>query len=224
MVEEFCPECGAKITGSTGFCPECGAVTTSLNNQIKETKRLEREERERRAEHNRQVREKRLNFIKKNKYYIFGILIFIIVIVAVVNIMDSLDTSNRVYACDEYSLEYPHNYTIGRDHTEGSTGNIFTDFENQNSEGEIKIAIYDNNGYSLSESKKNTMDYYDSSGITIKDKGTKTIDGVEGYVLEYEGHWIAYNFIKGDKLYVINFVNEDSYNDIDAVLDSFKFK
>ena len=22
---KFCPECGAKITGSTGFCPECGA-------------------------------------------------------------------------------------------------------------------------------------------------------------------------------------------------------
>ena len=42
MSEEFCPECGAKITGKTGFCSECGAVTTSLNNQIKETKEIER--------------------------------------------------------------------------------------------------------------------------------------------------------------------------------------
>lgn len=42
MSEEFCPECGAKITGKTGFCSECGAVTTSLNNQIKESKEIER--------------------------------------------------------------------------------------------------------------------------------------------------------------------------------------
>lgn len=42
MSEEYCPECGAKITGRTGFCSECGAVTTSLNNQIKETKEIER--------------------------------------------------------------------------------------------------------------------------------------------------------------------------------------
>ena len=42
MSEEFCPECGAKITGKTGFCSECGAVTTSLNNQIKESKENER--------------------------------------------------------------------------------------------------------------------------------------------------------------------------------------
>lgn len=42
MSEEYCPECGAKITGKTGFCSECGAVTTSLNNQIEETKEIER--------------------------------------------------------------------------------------------------------------------------------------------------------------------------------------
>ena len=42
MSEEYCPECGAKITGKTGFCSECGAVTTSLNNQIEETKKIER--------------------------------------------------------------------------------------------------------------------------------------------------------------------------------------
>ena len=42
MSEEFCPECGAKITGKTGFCSECGAVTTSLNNQIKETEEIQR--------------------------------------------------------------------------------------------------------------------------------------------------------------------------------------
>lgn len=42
MSDEYCPECGAKITGKTGFCSECGAVTTSLNNQIEETKKIEK--------------------------------------------------------------------------------------------------------------------------------------------------------------------------------------
>ena len=99
MAEEYCPECGAKITGSTGFCPECGAVTTSLENQIKETERINREEKQKQAERKRQAREKRINSIKKNKYYIIGILIVIIAIVAGVAIMNSLDTSNKVYDC-----------------------------------------------------------------------------------------------------------------------------
>ncbi len=42
MNEEFCPECGAKITGRTGFCSECGAATTSFKNQMEETKEIKR--------------------------------------------------------------------------------------------------------------------------------------------------------------------------------------
>lgn len=38
MSEEFCQECGAKITGKTGFCSECGAPINieKISNNINE--------------------------------------------------------------------------------------------------------------------------------------------------------------------------------------------
>ena len=223
MADEFCPECGAKITGSTGFCPECGAVTTSLENKIKETERINREEKQKQAERKRQERENRIQFLKKNKFYIIGILILIVAVVAAMSIMSSLDTSNKVYDCNEYSLEYPHNYTIGnRDHTQGSTGIIFTDIVNEKTGGEIVISLYDKNS-GVEDTKSDSLNYYKTHGVPVKDKGTKIVDGVEGYVLEYEGHWTSYTFTKGDTIYSLSF-NKDSYDCMDEVLNSFKFK
>lgn len=222
MAEEYCPECGAKITGSTGFCPECGAVTTSLENQIKETERINREEKQKQAERKRQAREKRINSIKKNKYYIIGILIVIIAIVAGVAIMNSLDTSNKVYDCDKYSLEYPHNYKVGnRDYTKGSNGVIFTDFENSDGGG-FSVSLTDKNSV-VEDTKSDSLNYFHSHGVNVKDGGSKTVDGVKGYVLEYEGHWISYTFTKGDTIYSLKF-NDNSYDCMDEILNSFKFK
>ena len=39
MMSEFCPECGAEITGNTGFCQECGATTKSLEEKIVKERR-----------------------------------------------------------------------------------------------------------------------------------------------------------------------------------------
>ena len=223
MADEFCPECGAKITGSTGFCPECGAVTTSLENKIKETERINREEKQKLAERKKQEKENRIQFLKKNKFYIIGILILIVAVVAAMSMMSSLDTSNKVYDCKEYSLEYPHNYTIGsRDHTAGSTGVIFTDIENKENGGEITISLTDKNTVP-EDTKSYSLDYYKTLGVPVKEKGTKTVDGVKGYVLEYPGYWTSYTFTKGDIIYSLSF-NENSYDCMDDILNSLKFK
>ena len=75
----------------------------------------------------------------------------------------------------------------------------------------------------MGESKNYALDYYKEHGTPVKDKGTITVDGVKGYVLEYEGHWTSYKFITGGTEYTISF-NADSYDCMDEVLNSFKFK
>lgn len=45
MVDEFCNECGAKITSNTGFCSKCGApnniekINKNISNKKSENKR-----------------------------------------------------------------------------------------------------------------------------------------------------------------------------------------
>lgn len=238
MVEEFCPECGAKITGSTGFCPECGAVTTSLNNQIKETKRLEREERERRAEHNRQVREKRLNFIKKNKYYIVGLLILIISVAVVSHIIISSDTSNRVYSCDEFTVEYPHNYSqrdISEYFKEANVMRDGVEFSDESGYAFIHIFHFDSKGMSLDDYlnyAKKELDDITSDHWFYKLSSVEKINigGVEGYKLIEKGTTSYDNrtdeciiFIKDNECYWIwfEFIVDEEYKNI--VSDSFKF-
>ena len=65
MSEEFCPECGAKITGKTGFCSECGAATQFKQ---KENKKIVEEIK------NTNLRKEK----KSKKYLILGVVFAII--------------------------------------------------------------------------------------------------------------------------------------------------
>lgn len=101
MADEFCPECGAKITGKTGFCSECGAVTTSLQNSINEAKKTEIVAKKRKVEKQKQNREELIKKIKKNKYWIILgliLLIFLINFNTILAIMFPQDTSVNIYA------------------------------------------------------------------------------------------------------------------------------
>ena len=229
MAEEFCPECGARITGSTGFCPECGAVTTSLENQIKETKRIKREEEEKRAEQSRIAREKRINFIKKNKYYLIGLLILIIAVVATVIIMDSLDTSNRTYECEEYTLEYPHNYMIVADYKEGYnnydlSSYMVSSFQPKDDKivGSVKIQIADHDG-SLKDVADDLI-HREDYGIKNKNGGSTKVDGHKARIVEgQDGDWTNVMFMNNNRVYQIVFEGE-CQKDMDTFLNSFKLK
>ena len=70
MDDEFCPECGAKITGTTGFCSECGATTTSLKNKIEESTRANEEE--------KQIKKIQKNYYSSNKSNAKAILLSIL--------------------------------------------------------------------------------------------------------------------------------------------------
>lgn len=158
-----------------------------------------------------------------NKLFI-AIPIIIFILFLSVNFMAMNDTSDKLYENNHYSLVYPNNYVIGsRDNTQGSTGITFTDFDSKDSGGKITISYSDDNGYSLDEHKRSTIDYYEPHGLHIKDKGTTTVGGVKGYVLESKGEWTSYNVIKDDIIYTITF-NKDSYDCMDEVINSFKFK
>lgn len=70
MADEYCPECGTKITGTTGFCSECGATTTSLKNKIEETAKANEEE--------KLTKKLRGNYYNPNKSNIKAILLSIL--------------------------------------------------------------------------------------------------------------------------------------------------
>lgn len=239
MEDEFCPECGAKITGNTGFCSECGAVTTSLENKIKEAERIEREEKEKKAKHKKEVLEKRINFVKKNKFYIIGFLILVIVIAVVANFIISSDTSNHVYSCDEFTVEYPHNYSEYKyglsEYFRAANAEIEgAGFGTEKNEL-IHIFHFKSNGMSLKEylklTKKDLDDfssphwYYD---ILSVDK--VKICGVDGYNIKERDNnnknspsgEECYIFIKNGECYWISFSFNVKQNDKDIVMNSFK--
>ena len=166
-------------------------------------------------------KESELSFI--NDKILIAIPIIIFILFLSVNVMVMNDTSDKLYENDHYSLVYPNNYVIGiRDNTEGSSGVIFTDFDCLDSNGQITVATNKAFSSSWEESKNKSLNYYKELGAPVKYNGTKTIDGVKGYILEYEGHWITYKFITGGTEYTITFTN--SYDCMDNILNSFKFK
>ena len=114
------------------------------------------------------------------------------------------DTSDKTYENANYTLKYPHNYI--------QDGNVFHKKESSSC---IKVIVADAGGNSLEEWKNKT-----ETPIT-KYKGTISIDGVEGSIID-DGY-MNYMFVKNDKVYLIVFEG-DSYNDNATIINSFKFK
>lgn len=150
--------------------------------------------------------------------------IIIFILFLSVNLMTMTDTSDKFYENEYYSLIYPNDYIIGdRDSFDGQNGNIYTDFEKSESSSKIIVTVYDTHGSSLNDGKTATLDQYKEMDIPIKNHKSITVDGVKGYCIEYEGHWKAYTFFKGDTGYTFCF-QEGTYDSINEVLDSIKFK
>ena len=239
MSDEFCPECGAKITGNTGFCSECGAVTTSLQNSIDEAKNAEIEAERLRKEQQREKNEAiKQKIIKNKKWIIIGLIIIIAIPLIIMALPE--DTSNHVYSSNEFTLEYPHNYT-----QEEISENFYfingigngVEFHSEDGYAFVHIFHFDSNGMSLEDylksAKKELVESpsgSDHSFYKISKTDKIKVDGIEAYritdtpLLDYQKeNDECIIFIKDGECYLIfiNFLVEKEYRD--TILNSFKF-
>ena len=226
MSDEYCPECGAKITGNTGFCSECGAVTTSLQNSIDEAEKAKIEAEKIREEQRRQKNEEFEQKIRKNKKWI---IIGLIIIIAIPLIMMSLpeDTSNKIYDGGAYTVEYPYNYNIRENNEITNDNTLISTFESRNKSGFFYIESCDSE-LSANETAENISHFKLNSGQMrhLTDGGTTNVNGCEAYVVIDEiQNWTSVLFKKDGKIYNIRFKGESQKQDVkDIILNSFKFK
>ena len=156
MADEFCPECGAKITGKTGFCSECGAVTTSLQNNIDEAKKAKFEAEKRKIEQKKQNNEELKRKLKKNKHWIILGLILLILLINLNTILAILfpqDTSIDIYVEESPYIKGGVVHLTVLD----SNGNNF------NSNEKLNVTIIDDKGNEGTVSHK--LGYDSSDGI-----------------------------------------------------------
>lgn len=310
MGDEFCPECGAKITGNTGFCSECGAVTTSLQNHIEETTKLNEEAdylRKLKRWYHKKDKDNKLailysialpfsgnfylnaNFINSfltlisimlifgniigllvisdlysvvpslatiliiwwvlsliyllfsmymynhfknefsevsdkleddsefskifNSQYIKYVPFIILIIFLMVNAVALFGDAPKVFATEDFSMEYPHEYQSDKNW-------IF----NQYSGGYVEVFRHDElDGNNIKvEMYPNGIPIKEIDGI--KEATKSTVDNVPAYILSHPNSgWTKVYFKNGNQLYQITF-NGDAQQYTDQVLNSFKFK
>lgn len=143
MSDEYCPECGAKITGNTGFCSECGAVTTSLQNKIDETKKAKFEAEKRKIEKRNQSNQELKRKINKNKHWI---ILGVILVILLINL-------NTLFA-----IFFPQDTSI----------DISVEVPNSIKGGIVHIAVLDSNGKSFDSEETLNITMIDEKG----NKGT----------------------------------------------------
>ena len=226
MSDEFCPECGAKITGNTGFCSECGAVTTSLQNSIDEAEKAKIEAEKIREEQRKQKNEElKQNIIKNKKWIIIGLIIIIAIPLIIMSLPE--DTSNKIYDGGAYTVEYPYNYNIREDNEITNDNTLISTFVGRDDGGFFYIESCDSK-LSAKETADQISHFELNNGEMrhLTDGGTTEVDGCKAYIVIDEiQDWTSVLFKKDGKIYNIRFKDESQEQEfMDSILNSFKFK